>query len=199
MAAAFAREGCSLCLASRSEEKLRIVQSSISQQTAAKAEIYAIDLTSHGAAKALSQRFGEVDILINNAGSIPKGSILDLDEVQWRQAWELKVFGYINMTREYYRAMAQRKRGVIANIIGFTAEKLTYDYVAGSSGNACLVAFTRAVGSMSLDYGVRVFGVNRDLLAPNARSGDFGSVLRRNWVMRSGGRSWFAMSFRPGR
>ena len=56
--------------------------------------------------------------------------------------------------------MVQRKSGVIINIIGFTAEKLTYDYVAGSSGNAGLVAFTRAVGSMSLDHGVRVLGVN---------------------------------------
>ncbi|MGB6937651.1 MAG: short-chain dehydrogenase/reductase, partial [Xanthobacteraceae bacterium] len=160
MALSFAREGCSVCLTSRSEEKLRAVQSSIERQTASKAEIFAIDLAERGAAQVLFERFGEVDILVNNAGAIPKGSILELDEDKWREVWELKVFGYINMTREYYRAMVRRKRGVIANIIGFTAEKLTYDYVAGSSGNACLVAFTRAVGSMSLDFGVRVLGIN---------------------------------------
>jgi 3-oxoacyl-[acyl-carrier protein] reductase len=160
MAVAFAREGCSLCLTSRSEEKLRSVQSSIEQETSAKAAIYPADLTKNGTVEELFERFGQVDILVNNAGAIPKGSILDLDNEKWREAWELKVFGYINMTRAFYREMIKRKCGVIANIIGFTAEKLTYDYVAGSSGNACLVAFTRAVGSMSLDHGVRVFGVN---------------------------------------
>lgn len=160
MALAFAREGCSLCLTSRSEEKLLAVKSIIERETSSKVEIHPANLAKRGAEHELFRRFGEVDILINNAGAIPKGSILDLDDEKWREAWELKVFGHINMTREYYRAMVQRKRGVIANIIGFTAEKLTYDYVAGSSGNACLVAFTRAVGSMSVDYGVRVFGVN---------------------------------------
>jgi NAD(P)-dependent dehydrogenase (short-subunit alcohol dehydrogenase family) len=35
-----------------------------------------------------------------------------------------------------------------------------FDYIAGTTGNAALVAFTRALGSKSVDQGVRVFGVN---------------------------------------
>ena len=70
------------------------------------------------------------------------------------------MFGYINATRAYYRSMVARGSGVIINVIGLGAEKLEYGYAAGATGNAALVAFTRTVGSMSLDHGVRVLGVN---------------------------------------
>jgi hypothetical protein len=99
-------------------------------------------------------------VLINNAGATPRGDLLQLDEVTWRAGWELKVFGYINTTRAYYADMCKRRSGVIINIIGLGAEKLEYAYAAGSTGNAALVAFTKTVGSMSLDHGVRVLGVN---------------------------------------
>ena len=42
----------------------------------------------------------EVDILVNNAGDIPGGTIETVDEAKWRQAWELKVYGFINLARE---------------------------------------------------------------------------------------------------
>ena len=112
------------------------------------------------ARQAVVEKAGSVDILINNAGAIPKGDLLELDDARWREAWDLKVFGYINMCRDFYRAMQARKSGVIINIIGLSSEKLDYDYLAGSTGNAGLVAFTRALGSLSIEYGVRVLGVN---------------------------------------
>jgi hypothetical protein len=36
----------------------------------------------------------------------------NVDEAMWRHAWELKVFGYINLTRRIYAAMKARGRGV---------------------------------------------------------------------------------------
>lgn len=56
--------------------------------------------------------------------------------------------------------MVKRRSGVILNVIGIGAERLEYAYVAGSMGNASLVAFTKTVGSVSMDHGVRVLGVN---------------------------------------
>ena len=79
---------------------------------------------------------------------------------EWREAWDLKVFGFVNLTREIYRSMCERRDGVIVNVIGIGGEKLEYAYAAGSTGNAALAAMTRAVGSVSLDYGVRVLGVH---------------------------------------
>jgi len=70
------------------------------------------------------------------------------------------VFGYINMTRRFYALMAARKRGVIINILGAAGENPDFDYVAGSSGNASLMAFTRAIGGTSPRDGLRVIGIN---------------------------------------
>ncbi|RYG08069.1 MAG: SDR family oxidoreductase, partial [Burkholderiales bacterium] len=79
---------------------------------------------------------------------------------KWRAGWELKVFGYINMTRAFYPLMAKRGGGVILNNIGNGGENFDFDYVAGTTGNAALMAFTRAIGGKSLKDNIRVAGVN---------------------------------------
>lgn len=160
IAEALAREGCSLHLASRSAEALAALKLRLEHDHGSKVEVHAIDLSQRGSATELARLAQGVDILVNNAGAIPRGDLLEIDEDTWRAGWELKVFGYINMTRAFYPQMRERGSGVIINIIGLGAEKLEYGYAAGSTGNAALVAFTRAVGSASLDYGVRVLGVN---------------------------------------
>src|SRR3954462_11526882 len=78
----------------------------------------AVDLSQRGAAEALAEWAGELDILVNNAGAIPGGDLLKVDEETWRRSWDLKVFGYINLTRAVYGAMKKRGRGVIVNILG---------------------------------------------------------------------------------
>jgi short-subunit dehydrogenase len=113
-----------------------------------------------GSAKALIEQCAEIDILVNNAGAIPGGSVLDIDEDRWREAWELKVFGYINLVREVLPQMQSRKKGVIANIIGMAGAAPRNAYLCGSTANAALIAFTQAVGGASVAHGVRVFGVN---------------------------------------
>ena len=120
----------------------------------------AIDISRRGAAEELSRWAGEIDVLVNNAGAIPGGDLLKVDEETWRKAWELKVFGYINLTRLVYAGMKARKRGVIVNIIGSAGEKLDAAYIAGSTGNAGLMAFTRALGGASHADGIRVVGIN---------------------------------------
>ena len=107
-----------------------------------------------------SKRAGDVDILVNNAGVTPAGELLEIDEKRWRQGWELKLFGYINLTREIYGRMRARRAGVIINVIGVAGERPRQNYIAGTTGNAALMAFTRALGGDSMEYGVRVVGIN---------------------------------------
>ena len=107
----------------------------------------------------------DTDILINNAGAIPGGNIAQIDEARWREAWDLKVFGYINMTRRFYALMAARRAGVIVNILGAAGENPDFDYVAGSSGNASLMAFTRGMGGTSLVDKIRIVACNPGLIS----------------------------------
>jgi len=157
---AFAAEGAVLHLVARGLEGLQQASKEIERDHGTHAATHAIDLAQPGATETLAGACPKPDIVINNAGGIPGGDLLSLSDEQWRAGWESKVFGYIDLTRRYYAAMKERRSGVIINIIGVAAERLDYNYAAGSAGNAGLVALTRAVGSHSLDFGVRVLGVN---------------------------------------
>ena len=159
-ARAFALEGCDLHLAARTESRLREVQRAIAAEFSVTVGIHPIDASVGDNARALAHTCRDVDILVNNAGAVPGGSLGEIDEARWRQAWDLKVLGYINLTREIYGAMAARGRGVIVNVIGTAGNIIPASYIAGVSGSASLVAFTRALGGVSLDRGVRVVGVS---------------------------------------
>ncbi len=161
LARAFAQEGCRLWLTARNRERLEAIRADChAESPAVDAAIVPLDLTHAGAAEALVDAVGDVDILINNAGVIPAGSLFDVDEPAWRAGWELKVFGYINLCRLYYARMKVAGGGVIVNNIGNGGEISDPRYIAGGAGNASLMAFTRALGGSSLDDNIRVVGVN---------------------------------------
>jgi len=160
LARAFAAEGCEPLLVARSADKLHALAEAIRGQYAVRADVLPLDMTAPGSVEAIMRFAGEADILVNNAGSIPGGNLWDVDEAAWRQGWELKVFGYINLTRAMYLAMKNRGRGVILNNIGNGGENFDFNYIAGTTGNAALMAFTRALGGRSLEDGIRVVGIN---------------------------------------
>lgn len=160
IALVLADEGCHLHLASRSAEDLEKVRAEIARKHQVKVECHALDLGVSANIATLVKNAGNVDILVNNAGVTPAGELLEIDEKQWRAGWELKLFGYINLTREIYKRMRERKNGVIVNVIGVAGERLRQNYIAGSTGNAALMAFTKTLGGDSMDFGVRVIGVN---------------------------------------
>jgi NAD(P)-dependent dehydrogenase (short-subunit alcohol dehydrogenase family) len=119
-----------------------------------------VDLSRSGSAEELRALAPDIDILVNNAGAIPGGSVEDVGEARWREAWELKVFGYINLTRAYLPMMQARGHGVICNIIGMAGAAPRYEYICGSAANAALIAFTQGLGGGTVRQGVRVFGIN---------------------------------------
>jgi hypothetical protein len=159
-AEALAAEGCDLVLVALRAEGLDRARSEILARHNVAVTCIAQDMSAKGAALAVFEAAPDIDILVNNAGAVPPGSVTDLSEDEWRRAWDLKVFGYIAMTRAYLARMKERGSGVIVNVIGVAAEIVDSEYVAGTTGNAGLAAFTRAVGGSSLDFGVRVVGVH---------------------------------------
>jgi hypothetical protein len=159
-AEALAAEGCDVVLVSRTAADLEAGRTAIVAKHNVAVRFYPLDLSDSRNVDKLAEACADTEILINNAGAIPGGDIDAIDEARWRAAWDLKVFGYINMTRRFYGLMRERKRGVIINILGAAGENPDFDYVAGSSGNASLMAFTRAMGGTAPRDGLRVVGIN---------------------------------------
>ena len=175
VAQALAAEGCHLHLSSRNAADLEAARNKILAAHKINVTCHALDLGVSENARKLGQACRDADILVNNAGAIPQGTLTRLEEKAWRDSWDLKVFGYINLSREIYPAMCERKRGVIINIIGGAGERPTNGYLAGSMANASLMAFSRALGAESPSHGVRVLGLN-----PSATATDRGVTRWRN-------------------
>ena len=159
-AESFAEEGCHLRLAARGGEQLKALADRLRSVHRIDATTHMVDLRKSEDLARLAKDAADVDILDNNAGDIPGGSIDKIDEATWRHAWELKVFGFVNLTRVALAGMQQRGRGVIVNVIGMAGVTHPADYIAGTAGNAALEAFTKGVGKGSLRHGVRVVGLH---------------------------------------
>ena len=160
IAEALAEEGCNLILVARTAADLERARQDIAARHNVRVVTQAADLAAVAAVEQLAAAHSDIDILVNNAGAIPGGRISEVDDKRWRAAWDLKVFGYINMTRAFYEAMKKRNGGVIINILGVAGERLEPSYIAGSTGNAGLIAFTKAMGAASSADNIRIVGVN---------------------------------------
>ena len=159
-AESLATEGCNVILVSRSASDLAAAKEAIARTSNVKVDTVAADLSDSQNVDRLAKEFPHIDILVNNAGAIPGGKLLDVDEKTWRRAWDLKVFGYINMSRAFYALMKERGSGVILNVTGNAAQTHDPEYICGVAGNAALTAFSQSLGSVSPKDGIRVISIN---------------------------------------
>ena len=172
-----AAEGCStIHIAARTKDHLEKAKQTIESKYNTSVEIYPIDLSIGDNARSLAAACSDIDILVNNAGAIPNGDLLKNDEEIWRNAWDLKVFGYINLCRAVYPNFKKKGKGVIINIIGTGGERPSFFYITGGAGNASLMAFTKALGSRSHKDGIRVVAVNPGLIKTSRME----TQMRRN-------------------
>jgi len=160
----FAAEGCSLDLVSRTAATLERAASELRDQLGADVRVHPTDLSLPDAQVALAESLDAVDIVVNNAGAIPGGDLGAVDDERLRDAWDLKVFGYINLCRLLLPRLVAQRRGVIVNVIGGAGLRPQAGYIAGGMGNAALMAMTQALGARSLRDNVRVVAVNPGLI-----------------------------------
>ncbi len=179
----FAAEGCAVHIAARNAQQLEAAQAQIQARHGVRITTHAVDLRDGAALKALAKSCAGADILVNNAGDIPGGTLEALDESKWRHAWELKVFGFINLTREMFGHMKSKPEHaaggsanyrVIMNVIGMAAEHPSFEYLCGATANAGLAAFTKGLGKGSLEHGIRCLGVH----PPSTRTDRITSMIK---------------------
>jgi NAD(P)-dependent dehydrogenase (short-subunit alcohol dehydrogenase family) len=160
----FLAEGASVLICARGQEALDEAVAAASGAKREYVEALTADLTDPGAirrvVKRCVERFGRIDILINNAGSARTGPFLQLPDDAWLTDWMLKFFGYVRMAREVLPQMKTQGGGVIINIIGAAALNPRASYTIGGAANAALNHFTKALAEEGAQHHVRVVGIN---------------------------------------
>jgi NAD(P)-dependent dehydrogenase (short-subunit alcohol dehydrogenase family) len=153
-------EGAAVRIAARPGERIEKAAAALREVGAKDFAAYGLDLALTEKRAELVERCGDVDILVNCAGVIPRQTIEEMSEEDWRQSWELKLFGSIDLTRRYYARMKEQRGGVIINVIGSAGLRPDYNFAAGSVANSALMSLTSALGGVSPDFNVRIVGVN---------------------------------------
>jgi NAD(P)-dependent dehydrogenase (short-subunit alcohol dehydrogenase family) len=160
IAETMAAEGCNLHLAARDEVAMQELATRLTRDYVTTVTVHRCDLGRTADVQALGEACAEVDILVNNAGDIPPGTLEEIDGETWRKAWDVKVYGYVDLTRIIYPRMCARKAGVIINIVGAAARTPNHRYIAGCMANIALNMFTQCLGGESMRHNVRVVAIN---------------------------------------
>ena len=120
VATELAREGASVVISSRDGETLASTAAEIADEVGAEVEPRAADITSGEDIRALfsytADRFGGLDVLVNNAGGPPAGTFEDFGDEEWQSGFELVLLSLIRAIREALPLMRERGGGRIVNI-----------------------------------------------------------------------------------
>lgn len=180
IARASADEGAAVALIAREDRPLRALADTLSQK-GAKATPIVGDLGRAGSvtdtvARSLEALEG-IDILVNNAGASPFGSFDAIGDEQWRDAFELKLMGYVRCIRAVLPHMRSQRRGTIVNVVGTAGRHAAAGYALGAL-NAALLHLTRSLAEVVIANGIRVSAINpgytnteriREAMATSAR------------------------------
>jgi 3-oxoacyl-[acyl-carrier protein] reductase len=120
-AMSLAREGCNVTLFARRQALLDEAVATIhGLGTGAAALAVAGDASDPAALQAVLdrtlERFGHLDILVNNTGGPPAGGFEDFDDEAWHRAWELTLMSTLRLTRLALPALRASGRGRVVNI-----------------------------------------------------------------------------------
>lgn len=164
IAARFAQGGCTLYLLGRDEASLQALASGMGGGVAPVTGVRC-DLADPASMEQAFASIPYIDVLINAAGSIARKPLLETRAADWRGAWVDKVLGAVETSRLACDRMRGTGGGVIVNIIGTAGVRLNAKTIMTTTANAALIAFTQALGAQSVDWSVRVVGINPGLTA----------------------------------
>ncbi len=121
---------------------------------------------------AVKQRFGAVDILINNAGITKDSLLMRMKEDDWQAVLDTNLSGVFHCTKAVAKLMMKQRSGVIINIssvVGETGNAGQANYAAAKAG---IIGFTKSVAKELASRGIRVNAV-----APGYIATDMTAVL----------------------
>jgi 3-oxoacyl-[acyl-carrier protein] reductase len=120
IAEALAAEGCHAALFARRADSLQEVAQEIEARGAGRALAIVGDATDPAAldraVDSTRERFGRIDILVNNTGGPPAGGFEQFGDDDWHAAYELTVLSAVRLTRRALPALRESGRGRVVNI-----------------------------------------------------------------------------------
>jgi len=161
IALGFAEEGSRLSLCGRDATTLDQAAGEIKQRGVEVLTV-PVDLTDPGGSERFVQatldRFGRIDVLVNNAGASRQGELEVLTEQDWREVYELNFFSTLRMVRLVVPAMKRQGGGRIINIASIWGREsggaMTYN-----ASKAAVISFSKALARELAPHGVLVNSV----------------------------------------
>jgi NADP-dependent 3-hydroxy acid dehydrogenase YdfG len=161
-----AKEGCNVVLAARREDRLRDLVAGLGEGTLAAPT----DVTDPAACAALVartvERFGSLEILVNNAGLGLYGSIVEGDPEDWRRMFDVNVLGVLYTTRAAVRQMLRQGAGADVVFVSSLAGRRV-PRADGTVYAATKHAITAVAEGLRMDVheqGIRVINVEPGLV-----------------------------------
>jgi 3-oxoacyl-[acyl-carrier protein] reductase len=161
-AEALAGEGCDLLIWSRSEERLTAVADEIRATHGVKVAQVAADAAEPGAAEivaAAAREFGEIDIVVLNAGGPPTADPTQTDAAGWQRAFQLLAITPIELATLLLPGMRERGWGRVISLLSSTVRQPVSDLVYSNAGRSALASWLKTAAREIGSSGVTVNGV----------------------------------------
>ena len=159
-ALAFANAGFDVALVSRSEEKLQALANEINELATVRAQSFPIDLGVIDQVKPsitnLLEKFGPVDVLVNNAGMGYTGELNKMPLTDWCQVLNLNVTSVFQCIQAVLPGMRNHSGGMIINVASIAARQAFPEWGAYGVSKAAVVALSKAISVEERDHGIRV-------------------------------------------
>jgi NAD(P)-dependent dehydrogenase (short-subunit alcohol dehydrogenase family) len=161
MAKVFARAGGNVAIVARDGEALATAEAELRQiAPGAKITAIAADIaTAEGCEATFKQaetKLGQVDILINNAGTSQRGPFLEVSDALWQNDLDLKLFAAIRLGRLVWPGMAARKWGRIINVLNTGAKAPPAEGAPTAVSRAAGMALTKVQANEGAKHGILV-------------------------------------------
>ncbi|HET7085866.1 MAG TPA: SDR family oxidoreductase [Rhizomicrobium sp.] len=120
------------------------------------ADKHRLDVTDAAAVEALAKKIGRLDVLVNCAGFVENGTILDNDDDQWQKSFEINVLSTARMTRAFLPAMIAGGGGSIINIasVAGSIKGIANRCIYGAT-KAAVIGLTKSVAADFVTKGIR--------------------------------------------
>lgn len=152
-AAALAAEGVEVIVAARNGEMLAQVASAL------KASHETVDMADPASVDRLAQAIlakGGVDILVNNSGGPPTGSILQVDAAAWRNWYQAMAISVFELTRQLLAPMRDKRWGRIITVVSSGVEQPIPNLGQSNAVRASIVGWSKSLANEVAADGITV-------------------------------------------